>query len=124
MLTDFGLARRAGDRRDLLCGSPSFLAPEQLSATPRVNRKLCDIYSLGAVFYEMLTGRRAFHGPVELVIDQILIDPPRRPSDYRGDISAELEAVCLKAMSKKPGKRFQSMREFRVALLQCHGNLA
>lgn len=115
-LVDFGLACKHADYQPAFLGSPSFLAPEQLDASVSVDPKLCDIYSLGAVLYELLTGRRAFHGQVENVINQVRNDPPRRPSDYRSDIDEVLEQICLKAMSKTPSARFQSMQEFHQAL--------
>lgn len=117
ILTDFGLARRDNESVLSFFGSPSFLAPEQLSGEPIANRRLCDVYSLGTVLYEMLTGRRAFHGTVKNIMSQVLNDPPRRPSDYRHDINDALESVCLRAMHKNPANRFLSMTEFRDELL-------
>ncbi len=117
VLTDFGLAGQSTESQPALLGTPSFLPPEQIRKEGPINPKLCDIYSLGAVFFETLTGRRAFHGTVEHVIDQVLNDPPRRPCDYRADIDHTLETLCLKAMDKNPGKRFQSMVEFHDSLI-------
>ena len=120
ILSDFGLASRSSNSpRTKQHGSPSFLAPEQLTGATIHNRKRCDIYSLGTVLYEMLTGRRAFHGTVENIIDQVLNDPPRRPTDYRAEIPATLEQTCLKAMSKQSNLRFHSMLEFHNSLQQC-----
>jgi predicted Ser/Thr protein kinase len=123
VILDFGLARRIG-RGDVrltqsgaLVGTPAYVAPEQLSgkgeATPS-----CDIYSLGALFYELLTGRPPFLGALDAVLAQVLLDEPPPPSSLRPQIGRHLDAVCLKALAKKPAERYASMTDFAAALTE------
>lgn len=121
VVMDFGLARRHEDeeesrltREGTVVGSPAYMSPEQVSG-----RKLgptTDIYSLGVVLYELLTGHTPFRGLVINVISQILHDAPPPPSQLRNDLSAEMDAICLKAIAKQPEERFASMKEFAQAL--------
>ena len=116
ILSDFTLPKSSSEFRSRRFIVPSFLAPEQLVTGTIANPFLCDVYSLGVVLYEILAGRRAFHGTGEYVAFQIQHDPPRRIRDYRADVSIELEAICLRAMSKSPSRRFGSMVEFFEAM--------
>lgn len=121
VVMDFGLARLTNDveearltREGTVMGSPAYMSPEQVEG-----RKLgpqCDVYSLGVVFYELLTGQTPYQGSVVSVIGQILAAKPKPPTELRPDISAECSAVCLKAMASKPSERFQSMAEYAEAL--------
>lgn len=121
VVMDFGLARVMGDteearltREGTVMGSPAYMSPEQVEG-----RKLgpqCDVYSLGVVFYELLTGQTPYQGTVVSVIGQILAANPRPPIELRPDISPECSAVCLKAMARETSDRFQSMTEFAQAL--------
>lgn len=119
-LMDFGLAKKKSelslDPTRLQFASPAYSAPEQLSLQYGERGIRCDVYSLGLVLYELLTGRRAYDGDLAQIIDQLKHDPPRRPSDYDSAVSPELEAICLKAIEKQPGSRFASMAELRDQL--------
>src|SRR5262249_72322 len=91
----------------------AYIAPEQLGPAPGRNRPAADQYSLGVVFYELLTGQLPFEGPPAAVLYQVAHTEPRRPRQIRGDISAALEAICLTAMAKDPGQRYPSCAALR-----------
>ena len=77
------------------------MSPEQLSGIMTEIGPRCDIYSLGVIFYELLTARRPFQGPTAAVMAQILFNDPQPPSVHRPDLDPRIEAICLKAMAKK-----------------------
>jgi hypothetical protein len=74
------------------------------------------VYSLGVNLYELLAGRLPFEGDVLLMISRVLLEEPPPPSKFRPDLDPELEAICLKAMAKKPEQRYASMAAFAGAL--------
>jgi hypothetical protein len=92
------------------------MSPEQLSGDMEAIGPRCDIYSLGIIFYELLTARRPFEGPTTAVMAQILYRDPQPPSRYRTDLDARLEAICLKAMAKKAEDRYATMDELATSL--------
>lgn len=126
MLTDFGIARdldaliqgsagRTLAATGLPVGTPEYMAPEQLrgvAATPQV-----DIYALGAVLYEMLSGRVPHDAstPYE-VASAVMRDPIVPPSRYNPSVTPALERVILKAMSREPEDRYPDMRAFALDL--------
>lgn len=121
IVMDFGLARVTSDteearltREGTVMGSPAYMSPEQVEGKELGPQ--CDVYSLGVVFYELLTGRTPYQGTVVSVIGQILAANPRAPVELRPDISPECSAVCLKAMASRTSDRFESMTEFAQAL--------
>jgi serine/threonine-protein kinase len=110
-IADFGLARQTvsglGTRTGDLLGTPSYMAPEQAAGRSHQSGPVGDIYSLGAVLYECLTGRPPFQGgslieTLELVQSQP-VKPPRLIEPH---LPADLEAICLKCLEKEPGKRY------------------
>jgi serine/threonine protein kinase len=125
VVMDFGLARRTAVKEadltesGMILGTPAYMAPEQARGASRAVGPAADIYALGAILYEMLSGRRPFVGTVGEVIGQILHVQPQPPSKLRPDLDPRLEAVCLKAMAKDPAARYASMKEFANALGAC-----
>jgi serine/threonine protein kinase len=122
IIMDFGLARRdrPGDARitqsGTIMGSPAYMAPEQVRDLVSTG-PACDIYSLGVVLYELLARRLPFLGAPMEVISQLLLDAPKRPSQFRPDVEPALEVICLKALSKKPEDRHPSMGKLAAELL-------
>ena len=123
VIMDFGLARREDTQEDsrltqdgLLIGTPIYMAPEVAKKGASVSGTVTDIYSLGAILYELLAGRPPYKGTVQAVLVQVMRGQPKPPSTYRSDIDLGLETICLQAMAKDPTERFQSMSDFATAL--------
>ncbi len=119
-ILDFGLARAAAASHStaegMVLGTPAYMAPEQAAGQTGAHGPGCDVYGLGVILYEMLTGRVPFRGPTADVLRQIVTQPPPRPSAYRPGLDPGLEAICLKALAKEPQDRHAGMAEFAAAL--------
>jgi WD40 repeat protein/tRNA A-37 threonylcarbamoyl transferase component Bud32 len=115
-LMDFGLAKReAGDvtvtTDGQVLGTPAYMSPEQAGGQSHAVDGRSDVYSLGVVLYQMLTGELPFRGTPRMLLHQVLHDEPRRPRSLDEHIPRDLETVCLKAMAKEPARRYQSAAE-------------
>ena len=121
-LTDFGLARLSehdGDqtRTGALVGTPAYMAPEQAEGRVHDIGPGTDVYGLGAVLYEMLTGRPPFQGMTDVdTLRRVLSDDPQRPRQMRREIPRELEAICLRALEKNPRRRYSSAQAMAADL--------
>ncbi len=113
IVMDFGLARRASDARltqsGAMIGTPAYMPPEQISATAETMGPACDIYSLGVILFELLAGRLPFSGDAMAMLARILTDQPPKPSTFQADLDPALDAICLRAIAKKPEDRYPSM---------------
>ncbi len=114
-LTDFGLAKQLGEpgltRTGEVLGTPSYMAPEQAHGKKDVG-PAADIYALGAILYECLTGRPPFIGDAPLaILDQVRSQPPVPPSRLRPNLPVPLVKLCLKCLAKKPEERYASAAE-------------
>jgi beta-lactam-binding protein with PASTA domain/predicted Ser/Thr protein kinase len=119
-VTDFGIARVTTTADTVaqtaaILGTASYLSPEQAQGQPVDGRS--DIYSLGCVLYEMVTGRPPFLGdsPVAVASKQVL-EQPTPASRLNADVTADLDAVILRALAKNPANRYQSAEEMRADL--------
>jgi serine/threonine-protein kinase len=93
-------------------GTPAFMAPEQAEARLDLVNQRTDIYGLGAVLYEILTGRAPFHGDSTFdVLRRVVNEPVRRPRAVAPETPPALEAICLKALAKRPEERYQSVAD-------------
>jgi serine/threonine protein kinase len=136
-LLDFGIAKLTGDqpgsrrtRTGLVMGTPAYMSPEQCEGRGNVDHR-ADIYALGIVLYEMITGRVPFFGEgYGEVLVQHLTQPPPPPSTIRGIIPPHIEQVILKALEKRPEQRFPTMDEMAKAMVdpvgyvEAHGGIA
>jgi formylglycine-generating enzyme required for sulfatase activity/predicted Ser/Thr protein kinase len=130
VILDFGLARQTDDPRSRLTrtgaiyGTPAYMAPEQAGGDPKEVGPACDVYGLGVVLYELLTGDVPFRGPVMFVLGQLVNDPPEPLRRRKPGIDATLEEICLKALAKRPDDRYPTMQVFADALTRAARRLA
>ena len=113
-IADFGLARRTDDVSHLtidgtILGTPTYMAPEQAMGVQQNIGKPADVYTLGAILYELLAGRPPFKAASAWeVIQQVRYTEPIPPSAVQPNIPKDIETICLKCLQKEPGKRYAS----------------
>jgi tetratricopeptide (TPR) repeat protein/tRNA A-37 threonylcarbamoyl transferase component Bud32 len=116
-ITDFGLAKRlegdsAQTKSGTLMGTPSYMAPEQARGDTHQIGPLADLYALGAILYELLTGRPPFVGTTLLeTLEQVRSQEPVPPRRLQPKVPRDLETVCLKCLQKEPGQRYANCED-------------
>jgi tRNA A-37 threonylcarbamoyl transferase component Bud32 len=119
-LADFGLARKDGGEITVtldgqVLGTPAYMAPEQAAGAAAVDGR-ADVYSLGVILYELLTGELPFRGNARMLLHQVLHDDPKPPRRINDTIPRDLETVTLKAMAKSAGKRYSTAGDLAADL--------
>lgn len=128
VLMDFGLARSfTAQSRQLtatgaMIGTPAYMAPEQVRGDGQAIGPATDVYALGVILYELLTGTLPFAGPPIAVFGQILHTAAEAPSARRPQLDARLDTLCLRALAKEPGQRFAGMTELAGVLVPFVGS--
>jgi serine/threonine protein kinase/WD40 repeat protein/tetratricopeptide (TPR) repeat protein len=115
-LMDFGLAKRSAGEITMtvdgqVLGTPAYMSPEQAQGDGHGVDHRSDIYSLGVILYQLLTGELPFRGNARMLMHQVIHDEPRSPRRLNDRIPRDLETVCLKAMAKEPARRYSTAAE-------------
>ena len=119
-ITDFGLAKDVSDQTEqtqtgALIGTPSYMSPEQASQKPAVPAS--DLYSIGCVLFELLTGKPPFsESNILSTIQAVMNKQPKAPRKFNQQVPKDLEAICLKCLEKEPDHRYQTGFELREDL--------
>lgn len=126
-ITDFGLAKhldvQSQTRTGAVLGTPSYMAPEQAEGRGHAIGPATDVYGLGVILYELLTGRPPFEGESSLTtIRQLLEEDPIAPTQLHLKVPRDLETICLKCLEKDPARRYASAEELAEELLRFLSN--
>ncbi len=122
-IADFGLAKREFGETSMtaagvVMGTPAYMAPEQATGQSHQADARTDIYALGTMLFEMLTGERPFRGSTQALLYQVVSEEPPLPRTIDETIPEDLEAICICCLAKNPEHRFASARDLADALTE------
>jgi serine/threonine protein kinase len=120
-LMDFGLAKRETGEVTMtaegqVLGTPAYMSPEQARGESHSVDGRGDVYSLGVILYQLLTGALPFQGNARMLLHQVLHDEPKPPRRRDPGVPRDLETICLKAMAKEPARRYPTAGELAADL--------
>jgi tetratricopeptide (TPR) repeat protein len=114
-IMDFGLAKREAGETTMtmdgqILGTPAYMSPEQAKGLAHGADRRSDVYSMGVILFEMLTGERPFRGSLQMLLKQVMQDDPVSPRKLDGHVPRDLDTICLKCLQKEPARRYPTAK--------------